>query len=85
VDLPPKWLRDRLLKEAGRWKLVANGSDKAAAIKVVRSALGLSGEAASAFRLFPVVYVGTKTEAAWLKARMDASNLASQILEIVEV
>jgi hypothetical protein len=85
VGVPPKELRDRLLKEGGRWKLVANGPHKAAPIKVVRSALGLSGEAASAFRLFPVLYIGTKTEAEWLKARMDASNLASQIVESVEV
>jgi hypothetical protein len=85
MGLPPKELRDRFLKAGGRWKLVANGPNKAAPIMVVRSTLGLSGEAASAFRLFPVLYIGTKTEAEWLKARMDESNLASQIVESVEV
>jgi hypothetical protein len=84
VGLPPEELRDRLLKDGGRWKLVASGSDKAAAIKVIRSALGLTGEAASAFRLFPVLYVGARTEAEWLQAQMEASNLASQIVESSE-
>ena len=32
VGVPPKKLRDRLLKEGGRWKLVANGPNKAAPI-----------------------------------------------------
>jgi hypothetical protein len=77
----PEQFRDRLLRDAGRWKLVASGPDKAAAIKVIRRALGLSGEEASAFRLFPVLYVGTRTEAEWLKAQMEVSNLGSQIVE----
>jgi hypothetical protein len=81
VGRPPEKLRDRLLKDGGRWKLVASGSDKAAAINVIRTALGLSGEAAYAFRLLPVLYVGTRTEAEWLQAQMEASNLASQIVE----
>jgi hypothetical protein len=43
--------------------------------------LGLTGEAASAFRQFPVLYIGTRTEADWLKTHMGAAGVASQIVE----
>jgi hypothetical protein len=67
VGLPPAHLRDPLLKAAGRWKLVAKEANRAAAIKVIRSALDLSmEEAAASSRVFPVQYIGTKTEAEWL-------------------
>jgi hypothetical protein len=80
--LPPQEFRARLLQEGGRWKLVATGPAKAAAIKVIRSAFAVPlGEA---FRLFPVLYIGTKTEAEWLKAQMEASNMAVNIEEVVE-
>jgi hypothetical protein len=48
---------------------------------IVRRALGLSMEVtAAAFRLFPMVYSGTKAEVEWLKAQMEGSNIASQML-----
>ena len=80
--LPPEEFRAHLLQEGGRWKLVARGPAKSAAIKVIRRALAVPlGEA---FRLFPVLYIGTKTEVEWLKAQMEASNVAANIAEIVE-
>jgi hypothetical protein len=85
VGLTPAHLRDPLLKAARRWKLVAKEANRAAAIKVIRSALDLSmEEAAASSGVFPVLYIGTKTEAEWLKAQMDASNLTSQIVESAE-
>jgi hypothetical protein len=74
IGFPPQQLRDRILRDAGRWKLLASGLDRARAIKVVRSVLGLTGEAASAFRQFPVLYIGTRTEADWLKTHMGAAG-----------
>jgi len=80
--LPPGPLRDQLLKEGGRWNLVANAASRVPAMRVIRSALGLSmEETVAAFQLFPVVYTGTKTEAQWLKAQMEASDIPSQMVE----
>jgi hypothetical protein len=77
---PPAW-RELLLNEGGRWNLVADGTNRAAAIQVMRAALALSmEEAAAALRQFPVLYAGTVTEAEWLKALLEASGLASQIV-----
>jgi hypothetical protein len=47
--------------------------------------LGLSTEESAAatlrrFSAFPVVHVGTRTEAEWLKAHMDAAQVASQVV-----
>jgi len=82
LGLPPASLRDQLLKVGGRWNLVANEASRVAAMRVIRSALGLSiEETVAAFRLFPVVYTGTKTEAEWLKAQMEASDIPSQVVE----
>jgi hypothetical protein len=83
VGLPPAPLRDFLLKEGEQWRLVVNEANRVAAIRVVRKALGLSMEeaAAAAFRRFPVVYTGTRTEAEWLKTQMEASDVASQIAQ----
>lgn len=85
VGIPPEHLRDQLLKRGGRWKLLVNEADKAAAIRVIRIALSLSlEETAATLRAFPVVYTGTKTEVEWLKGQMDASNITSQTIESIE-
>src|SRR5262245_14248508 len=85
IGFPPEHVREQLLKHGGRWKLIVSETDRAAATLIVRRALGLSmEETTAAFRLFPVVYTGTKTETEWLKAQMEASNISSQIIEIVE-
>jgi hypothetical protein len=69
------------MKRRGRWKLIVSESHRVAAMLIVRRALGLSTEeTAAAFRLLPMVFSGTKTEAEWLKAEMDASNIASQMM-----
>ena len=81
IGFPPKHVRQELLKRGGRWKLIVSESNRVAVIIIVRRALGLSmEETAAAFRLFPTVYSGTKTEAKWLKVQMDASNIASQMV-----
>ena len=55
---------EELLKRVGRWKLIVGESNRAAAMLIIRRALGLSmEETAAAFRLFPMVYSGTKAEA----------------------
>jgi hypothetical protein len=85
IGFPPQHVREQLLKQGGRWKLIVSETSREAAMLIIRPALGLSmEETAAAFRLFPVAYTGTKTEAEWLKARMEASNIASQIIESVE-
>jgi hypothetical protein len=82
LGLPPGPLRDQLLKEGGRWNLVANRASRVAAMRVIRSAWGLSmEETVATFRLFPVVYTGTKTEVEWLKAQMEASDIPLKIIE----
>lgn len=84
IGFPPLRVREELLKWGGRWNLVITGTNKAEALLVIRRALGLSiKETASRLRSFPVVFTGTKTEAAWLKGRMESSNIASQIIEYV--
>jgi hypothetical protein len=85
VGFPPAELRDLLLESGGRWKLVVGEAKRVAAIKVLRSVLGLATEESAAatlrrFSAFPVVHVGTRTEAKWLKAHMDAAQVASQVV-----
>jgi hypothetical protein len=85
IGFPPEDLRDQLLKQGGRWKLVANEANRVAVLKIIRSSLGLSmEEAAATLRHFPTVYTGTKTEAQWLKTQMEASHISSRIVESVE-
>jgi hypothetical protein len=83
IGFPPAPLRDLFLKEGGHWQLTVSEADRVAAIRVVRTALGflLEEAAAVSLRRFPAVYVGTRTEVEWLKARMDASGVGSQIAE----
>ena len=81
IGFPPQHVREELLKRGGRWKLIVSESNRAAAMLIIRRALDLSmEETAAAFRLFPMVYSGTKTEAEWLKAQMEASNITSQMV-----
>lgn len=78
--LPPKPLRDQLLTEGGRWRLALKDGDRVAVIKTVKSAFGLSlKEASAAARMFPTVYIGTKTEVEWLKLKLEASSAVAQV------
>ena len=77
--MPPKEARALLLAQNGVWELVVTGNT-GAALKVLKSALGLSmAEAEDFLHNLPVAYTGTKTEAEWLQAQMTAAGITSRV------
>ena len=85
IGFPPEALREKILQAFGRWTLVVGEQDRLAAIKIIRNAFDLSmEEAAARKRAFPVLYIGTRVEAEWLKALMSASGIASEVARVSE-
>jgi hypothetical protein len=68
TGLPPADLRDALLEQSGRYRVIFRSGSKVIAMKTLRATLGgeLSLEDARA-RVDGALYTGTQAEAQWLK------------------
>ncbi|EGF91505.1 hypothetical protein ABI_29220 [Asticcacaulis biprosthecium C19] len=80
-SFPPENLRNAVLKKDGYYKLIADCADRLTSIKAIRGVLRYPMETATTLLAhFPVLYVGTETEAKWLKAVVDEAGAASEVV-----
>jgi DNA-directed RNA polymerase subunit RPC12/RpoP len=83
--MPPNEIRQQIIEEEGKWKLIVNPTEsknKAKIVKIIRQALSLSiREASSLLNNFPNIISGTKVEMQWLGQLLSNENIKFSIEE----